>query len=64
MPKIAEEAEPLQERQEDHEENMEEEEEEERGEGEVEFNDNERRDLLNFVCRCTGVFWRRPLTML
>ena len=40
------------------EENMEEEEEE------VEYNDNERRDLLNFVCRCTGVFWRRQLTML
>ena len=45
------------------EENMEEEE-EDRGEEEVEYNDNERRDLLNFVCRCTGVFWRRPLTML
>ena len=40
------------------EENMEEEEEE------VEYNDNERRDLLNFVCRCTGVFWRRQSTML
>ena len=41
-----------------------EEEEEDRGEEEVEYNDHERRDLLNFVCRCTGVFWRRPSTML
>ena len=39
-------------------------EEEDRGEEEVEYNDNEIRDLLNFVCRCTGVFWRRPSTML
>ena len=47
------------------EENMEEEEEEEDGgEEEVEYNDNERRDLLNFVCRCTGVFWKRQSTML
>ena len=45
------------------EENMEEEE-EDRGEEEVEYNDNERRDLLNFVCRCTGVFWKRQSTML
>ena len=45
------------------EENMEEEE-EDRGEEEVEYNCNERRDLLNFVCRCTGVFWRRQSTML
>ena len=45
------------------EENMEEEE-GDRGEEEVEYNCNERRDLLTFVCRCTGVFWRRPSTML
>ena len=45
------------------EENMEEEE-GDRGEEEVEYNDHERRDLLNFVCRCTGVFWRRQSTML
>ena len=35
-----------------------------RGEEEVEYNDNERRDLLNFVSRCTGVFWRKQSTML
>ena len=45
------------------EENMEEEE-ENIEEEEVRYNDNERRDLLNFVCRCTGVFWRRQSTML
>ena len=44
------------------EENMEQE--EDRGEEEVEYNDHERRDLFNFVFRCTGVFWRRPSTML
>ena len=44
------------------EENMEQE--EDRGEEEVRYNDHERGDLLNFVCRCTGVSWRKQSTML